>query len=361
MLHLLIKPASGLCNLRCRYCFYRDIAEHRSQKSFGIMSEATLENVIGKALSHSKRQCTFSYQGGEPTLAGLDFFKKAAQLQKKYNVNRVLIYNSLQTNGILLDGDWAAFLKENNYMVGLSLDGPKEQHDSCRVGPDNKESFGRVIKAAELLKRHGVEFNILTVVNGANVRNAQKLYRFFKNQEFSYIQFIPCINPLDGSKHVFSLRPGAYGEFLKKMFDMWYEDVLSGRGISIRQFDNYVGMLMGYPPESCGMSGTCSPQNVVEADGGVYPCDFYVLDPYKLGNLNECDFDEIESARGGSGFLAEEGIHSSCLACEFMFICRGGCKRYKTDGKYILCDDYKAFFAYTLPRMKQLAKYFQNI
>jgi Arylsulfatase regulator (Fe-S oxidoreductase) len=331
------------------------------------MSVETLETVLKKALATSKRECTIAYQGGEPTLIGLDFFKQSLVFQKKYNVNQVTIHNSIQTNGCLLNEEWAQFLAENKFLVGLSLDGTKEIHDAYRVTSDGKGSFHSVMKAANLLKKYHVDFNILTVVHAQTARHITAIYQFFKRSGFQYLQFIPCLDPLgeEAGQKAYSLTPKAYGDFMKRLFDLWYRDIKSGVFLSVRQFDNYVQMLMGYPPESCGMSGICSCQYVIEADGEVYPCDFYVLDQYKLGNLNNCSFEEIDRRRSEISFMEESyEINKTCQECNNFSICRGGCKRYystefdRLEPHQYFCTSYQEFFHDALPRLQKLARMF---
>ena len=364
-IHLLMKPSSGACNLRCRYCFYHDEMEKREQASFGFMTEQTLENVLRKALERAEGQCTIAYQGGEPTLIGLDFFRKSVELQKKYGRKGLKIHNAIQTNGYALNEEWAQFLAENHFLVGLSMDGTKETHDRYRLNPAGEGTFREVQRTARLFDRFKVEYNILTVVNAQTAKKIQSIYTFYKKNGFHYLQFIPCLDPLEeapGSRE-YSFTPKAYGEFLCRLFDLWYADLMAGEEMSIRQFDNYVQMLLGYPPESCGMSGVCSFQNVVEADGGVYPCDFYVLDEYCLGNLNTCGFEEIEKRRTELGFVEESrAIDPGCRSCRWLPICRGGCRRYREPRdengqlrRNYFCESYDRFFAYALPRLQGIA------
>ena len=199
-IHLLIKPASGMCNLNCRYCFYHDIVEKREQRSYGFMSEETLEAVIEKALRYAEQDCTIAFQGGEPTLAGLDFYKKVVEFQKKHNRKGVRVHNAIQTNGMLLDGQWADFLRDNHFLVGISLDGVKEMHDCNRLDARWEGTFGRVMDAISLLERHGVEYNVLTVVNRQTAARATRIYNFYKRNGLKYLQFIPCLDPL-GDEH----------------------------------------------------------------------------------------------------------------------------------------------------------------
>ena len=292
---LLIKPASSNCNLRCKYCFYHSLAENRETRSYGIMDIDTLEILVKKTLEYADVTCTFAFQGGEPTLAGFEFFEKLIEFQEKYNTKGVKINNALQTNGMVIDDRWAKFLHDNNFLVGLSLDGTKDIHDMNRIDAATKGTFNRIMKTVDLFNKYKVEYNILFVVISTVARHTAKIYNFFKRKNFRYLQFIPCLDPLDEEPggHVYSLTPDRFTTFLKTLFDLWYEDIKQDNIISIRYFDNLVGMIMGYPPENCGMSGICRCQFVVEADGRAYPCDFYVIDEWCLGNLKDKEFDEI--------------------------------------------------------------------
>lgn len=364
-IHLLIKPASGLCNIRCRYCFYCDITQKRELPSYGVMTLETLENIIRKTLSTARREVTFAYQGGEPTLAGLEFFRQSIQMQKKYNTRGITIHNAIQTNGMVVDEGWAKFFAENHFLVGLSLDGGKDTHDLFRVDAQGQGTYNRVMKTARLFEKFGVEYNILTVVNSVTAKRVESVYSHFKKQGFRYIQFIPCLDPLgeEIGGHDYSLTPQMFGEFLNHLFRLWYRDVIAGQGISIRTFDNYIGMLMGYPPECCGMSGVCGVQNVVEADGSVYPCDFYVLDPYRLGNLNTDSFEQLEQKRRELRFIEDSAqFNEQCEQCPYFFICCGGCRRmrlpqegYRYPMNYF-CSSYQSFFRENLGKMQQLAE-----
>lgn len=364
-IHLLIKPASGMCNLNCRYCFYHDIVEKREQRSYGFMTEETLEAVIEKALRYAEQDCTIAFQGGEPTLAGLDFYKKVVEFQKKHNRKGVRVHNAIQTNGMLLDGQWADFLRDNHFLVGISLDGVKEMHDCNRLDARGEGTFGRVMDAISLLERHGVEYNVLTVVNRQTAARATRIYNFYKRNDLKYLQFIPCLDPLgdEHGKMPYSLTAEDYGTFLCTLFDQWYRDVKNGEPCSIRQFENYIEMILGYPPEACGMSGVCGMQHVVEADGAVYPCDFYVLDEYRLGNLRSDSFEQINERRKEIGFVdVSMTIAPECRSCRFARLCRGGCRRHRPvnpDGALglnIFCKSYQKFFDHAESRLVELAR-----
>lgn len=360
---IMIKPASGACNQCCRYCFYADEMSRREVASYGMMDSSTLENVICKALEAADGMCTFMFQGGEPTLAGLAFFEKAVSLQKRYNHKRLTIHNAIQTNGLVLDGNWAEFFARNRFLVGLSLDGPKELHDRYRLDPEGKGTYNRVFRAAQLLKKHGVEFNILTVVTKQTANAIGKVYGFFDRSRLDYQQYIPCMDPLGetGGGQPYSLGPEEYGNYLCRLFDLWCADAEQGRVKYNRTFFNYLSILQGGPPESCNMQGRCSVQYVVEADGSVYPCDFYVLDAWRLGNLNTDSFDRIDRRRTELGFIQQsEAVAEDCCGCRWYGLCRGGCRRDRPAGadgalgKNMYCEAFRRFFEHAVPRMKLL-------
>ena len=363
-IQLLIKPASGSCNLRCRYCFYEDEMSLRSTANYGIMSLETLEAVVEKSLAYADRSCGFTFQGGEPTLAGLDFFRELMRLEEKHNRKGVQISNAIQTNGFGLDEAWAAFFAENHFLVGVSLDGNKYTHDACRVGPDGGGTFEAVMKTIALFERFSVEYNILTVVNRATAERADKIYSFYAKNHFRYQQYIACLDPMGepAGGRDYSLTPERYGDFLIRLFDLWYLDLQKGRQPYIRQFENYVALLLGYEPESCEQRGRCSLQYVVEAVGSVYPCDFYVLDRYRMGNFLENTVEELEQRGRESGFVqASLEPDKACRACPYLRLCRGGCRRNREIGpdgalgKNYFCPAYKRFFDVALPRLREIA------
>jgi len=343
---MLIKPVSGSCDLRCRYCFYQ-------QKGSDFMSPSTLETLVKKALVFADDSCTFLFQGGEPTLAGLPFYEKLVELQQIYNTKRVAISNAMQTNGMHIDAQWAAFLAKHNFLVGLSLDGPQVLHDQNRPN-----SFHRVMHSAQLLQQAAVQFNILCVVSRTNVMRGKQVYRFFKEQGFAHLQFIPCLDPIDVRRGSlpWSLSPKSYLAFLKATFDLWLHDAKAGVAPSIRYFDNLLCMVRGQPPEACGMGGICGCQFVTEVDGSVYPCDFYVDEQWKLGNLLEDGFADMRFSSACTHFIEESmQLHADCKTCTWLSFCRGGCKRDRfANDKNYFCETYQAFFAYALPQLRLL-------
>lgn len=364
---LFIKPASGNCNMNCKYCFYVDEMKNRKTSSYGTMSLNTLEAIVEKSLKSAGRSFMFSFQGGEPTLAGLDFFNHLISFEKKYKKPNQTIHHSLQTNGYALNEEWAEFFAKNNFLVGLSLDGNKDIHDANRQDYLNRDTFKKVMKTAELFKSKGVEFNILTVVTPKNARHAKQVYSFFKKNGLKYQQYIPCLPPL-GENNIQKdcLTPEQYGIFLKDLFQQWYIDKKNGNNIYIRYFENLLQMLAGYPPEACGLSGNCCNQWVVEADGGVYTCDFYVLDKWMLGNFNTNSVEEIEKNPIVSEFInLSKEIPQKCQKCKWFDLCHGGCKRERTTDENgsltnMFCDGYKDFFEFAVPKLVEILRNFQR-
>ena len=364
-LNVLIKPVSGACNMNCTYCFYCDEMENRSQKSFGIMSEKTAESLIQKALDGTHSACTFAFQGGEPTLRGLDFFRFFCDTVRSCNIHKIPVQFALQTNGLVIDTEWAAFFAEQGFLIGLSMDGNKRIHDSMRRRRDGSGSFNNILRASQLFDNRRVEYNILTVVSASLAKNIKEVYEFYLRNNFIYQQYIPCLDPI-GEKspaHEWSLTPEAYGSFLKTLFDLWYRSFKREKPVSIRYFDNLVLMLLERPPESCGMLGRCTFQHVIEADGSVFPCDFYVLDSYKLGNIHTDSFEDIAKAREKIGFV-EKSLHvdPECQTCKWYSLCRGGCRRDRDTftGKPLeknrFCASYKVFFPYAYERLADIAR-----
>lgn len=363
---VMIKPASGLCNMRCRYCFYMDELRCRETGCLGIMEEDTLEAVLREILKNASGSCTVAFQGGEPTLAGLAFFEKAVELEKKWNVNRCTIQNVIQTNGYCMDEQWAAFFAKEKFLVGISLDGNKELHDLNRRDAAGNGTFQKVMGAVRLLQQYKVEFNILTVVTAQTCRHARQLYQFFSKNGLDFQQYIACLDPLgeERGKYPWSLTPELYGKFLKDLFDCWYADASAGHPKYNRFFDNLLLILSGGRPEACGMMGFCSAQLIVEADGSVYPCDFYVLDEWKLGNFRENTLEDIEKKRRELRFIEmSTRHHPDCLQCKWQMFCRGGCRRDRSSevsgelGKNYFCKAYYDFFEYAYPRLAMLARY----
>ncbi len=362
---ILIKPASGLCNLRCKYCFYADEMKKRDRSNLGIMSDETLENVIKKTFEFAEGHVSCAFQGGEPTLAGISFYKKLIGYVAKYNIKNIKVDYSIQTNGIVLNDEWCAFLKEHNFLVGISLDGIKQIHDSFRLDEKEEGTYLKVLNSISLLKKYDVPFNILTVVNNKTALKAEKIYENYRKNGFLWQQYIACIDPYGETRGCedYSLDPELYGEFLISLFRLWKEDLYAGKQPYIRQFENYLMIMLGMLPEACEQKGICSIQNVIEADGSVYPCDFYVFDEWKLGNLNTDSFYDIYKHREESGFIERSMEEDEeCKTCPWRNLCRGGCRRHREDNgifhKNYFCEGYKKFFEETIDSWIQIEKDF---
>lgn len=365
-LSLLIKPASSSCNMCCEYCFYSDVANRREISNYGMISDETMEIIIKKAFAYADSMVSFGFQGGEPTLAGLEFYRRVIDWQKKYNQKRIQVGNAIQTNGLNINEEWAKFLHDNHFLVGLSLDGTKAIHDKYRKDAKKEGTFDRVLNAARIMTEYQVEFNILSTVNRDVAKNIEKIYYFFKKQGFQYLQFIPCLDELEsGERREYSLTAADYGDFLKRLFKLWYVDINTNHPMSIRYFDNLVMMAGGYPPESCGMAGSCSCYYMIEADGSVYPCDFYVTDEWRIGNIVTNGWEEMSSTSTAKKFVEiSRQVAEECRKCPYFGICRGGCRRNREpisigeNRLNELCPAFREFFSYALEDIIKAAKKF---
>ncbi len=355
---ILIKPASSLCNLNCKYCFYNDMASIRETASYGIMTEETAKNLIEKSLAFvDGGSVNYAFQGGEPTVAGLAFFEKFIQIVNALNVKKAKITYSLQTNGTLLTNEFCEFFSKHNFLIGISIDGKADLHNGNRVTKEGKGSFNKVMQGVDLLKKHKVEFNVLTVVNSLSKRKAKETYNFFTSHGMNYMQYINCLEPF-GMKSFssgFAIDNQGYFEYYKTILDLYIADKKAGKQVFIRYFDNLLAMLNGGRAELCGMNGVCGLQLIVEGNGNCYPCDFYCDDGYLLGNINESDlFDLAKSPNVEKFIVPSQKVDEMCKTCNVANLCRGGCRRerdYLNDGNLnlnIYCEGRKKFFEYFL-------------
>ena len=359
--NIMIKPASSACNMACGYCFYRDIAGNRDVADRGMLSLDRMERLVANALADADVYCGFVFQGGEPTLAGLDFFRAVVEFQRRHNTRGTRVENFIQTNGYCVDGDWADFFRENSFLVGLSLDGPAEVHNSNRVDHGGGGTFNRVMNAMHVLRERGAEFNVLSVVTGQNARRIASIYRFFMKHEVRHLQFIPCLEPLEARRGDadWHLSSEEYGRYLIRVFDLWFEDLRKGRYTSVRHIDNWLSILLGNRPEACSMTGRCSVQYVVEGDGGVYPCDFYVYDEWCLGSVDD-SFDELGRGETARRFVdASLAVPERCRACPWAGLCRNGCRRDRLPPEgggvavNFYCPSLRAFFEARIGAMRE--------
>lgn len=357
---LLIKPTSGDCNINCMYCFYRRVKEiYPGRDGVHVMPENVLECLIYDLLSYNFSTSVFSWQGGEPTLAGLDFFKTVVDLQKKYGHRGQVIGNSIQTNGILINKDWAQFLAKYKFLVGISLDGPEDAHNYYR-----QNSYKRVMDAIEILKEYNVEFNILTVVSEANVRRGREIYQFFRKNGFSYLQFIPCLewDPEKQKSRPYTFHSSDYGEFLCQAFDEWIKNDISK--VSVRLFEDIMSYYLGKGNPSCTFKDRCDSYLVVEHNGDIYPCDFFVYPEWKLGNLLENSLMDISNSELRKKFAnRKEELSEDCKHCEWLPLCHNGCqvdrfypiRNANVNKNNYLCSAYKKFFAYSENTFREIA------
>ena len=351
-LSVMVKPASSSCNLRCTYCFYHSLSTMRESAFHGMMEEKMIDDIITKALAFvGKDRFYLSFQGGEPLLRGKEFFIKVGKRLK----NRPNTFLAIQTNGTLIDDEWCQIFKKYNYLIGVSLDGTRE-YNKCRIKPNGESAFDDVMIGIMHLKNNDVPFNVLTVLSKNVVLNVDEIYKFYRNENFRFLQFIPCLKPLNGGDYNQEDYPTEkeYATFLKKLFGYYLVDIIKGNYVSIRQFDNFVRLAKGLNAEQCGMNGVCSVQFVIEGDGTVYPCDFYCLDEYALGNVSDMDFYEMSKSPVSKKFIEESLIvEEKCKKCPYYRLCKGGCKREKIDVEK--CNAYKEFFAYALPHLRKIS------
>lgn len=362
---ILIKPASAVCNLDCAYCFYLD-READPYKALPArrMTEETLERLVDTYLFYSYPASVFAFQGGEPTLAGLPFFEKLVQLQTQYGRTGQQVSNSMQTNAILLDKSWCDLFRSYNWLLGVSLDGPEPLHDLYRFNKGGQPTWRKVVNAVELLQKEKVEFNILCVLSQANVGQPRELYRFFRSLGVDNVQYIPLAEfDSDGNPMPFTINAEQYGRFLCETFDVWWPD---RRKMRIRFFDNLAEAVAGQKPGTCTMHETCDSYVVVEYNGDVYPCDFFVEKDWKLGNIALDSWTEIARRSRRYSFASKKTLaHPECQVCEYQTICHGGCPKFrhgphrKFEDLDYFCAAYKMIFAKAVgPLGKEIQKLF---
>lgn len=361
---VLIKPASGLCNMRCRYCFYNDETDHREVASYGIMRPETAEALVRRVFEYATGQVTFAFQGGEPTLAGVEYYRLFISYVEKYNTKGIRVAYAMQTNGYNVSDEMCELLSKNHFLVGVSLDGNGAVHDGSRIDISGDGTFKKVNETIRKLQKYGIDYNILTVVTDAVAKNISQIYNYFRSKNYKYLQFIKYINGLDCGGDSYAPSGKRYANFLKTAFGYYYEDFVSGKYISVREFDNFVMLAGGRPAECCGMNGSCSQNLVIEADGGAYPCDFYVLDEWRLGSIIDNSIAELYATDTAREFVARSRtLNEKCRTCPYLRLCRGGCARYRepcidnTLGQFSYCESYFDFFEHSAKRIAELARY----
>ncbi len=374
---ILVKPTGADCNIDCTYCFYLDRAGvlrpgfQQDGRGFDrmhgrAMSDQVQEETIRQMMRDGGQQVSFGWQGGEPTLMGLDFFKRAVNLQKQYGRSGQTVGNGLQTNGLSIDDEWCDFLRETNWLVGLSIDGPAHVHDHYRVTRNGKPTYDRVREAAERMTRKRVEFNALTVVNDYSAQFAREIYEHHKSLGIEFMQFIPCVETDPGNSGQaagFSVSAVAYGDFLCEIFDLWKADFRRGKPTtSVRYIDSVFHTYVGLQPPECTLLKECGCYVVVEHNGDVFACDFFVESDWRLGNvLGERLIDLLNSPKQKEFGLLKANLPQECLTCEWQKHCYGGCTKDRIrdpsdQGSNHFCGSYIRFFEHADSELKQLAK-----
>jgi len=362
--HILAKPSGAVCNLDCKYCFYLDKEELYPQSNFRMSSEV-METYVRQLLeAHQAPVVSLSWQGGEPTLMGLDFFRQVVEQAKRHQKPGTRIEHTIQTNGVLLDDEWCAFLREHAYLVGLSLDGPRELHDAYRVDKKGQPTFLRVMRALRLLQKHGVEHNLLATVSAANAGHPLEVYRFLRDEAGGrFIQFIPIVERRPAPELVSdrSVRAEEWGAFLIAVFDEWVKrDV--GR-VFVQMFDAALGSWLGMHPGLCIFAEKCGDALVLEHNGDVYSCDHFVTPDYRLGNIMETSLGDLVSSPRQRRFGSDkkDSLPRYCRECEVRFACNGECPKNRfietpdrEPGLNYLCAGYRRFFNHIDPYMKKM-------
>ncbi len=374
----MVKPVGSACNLDCKYCYYLD-----KESIYGgrepRMSDELLESYIRQYIEGNRVDTvTFTWHGGEPMLAGLDFYRRAVALQRKYACGK-RIENSLQTNATLIDREWCDFLKEHNFLVGVSIDGPQSIHDGNRLDKGGRPTFGRVMQAIELMRRTGVEFNTMSTVNRLSEGRGREVYLFLKSIGSRFMQFMPVVEytcrETPGSRpHIvpphtpgstlgeWSVSPRAFGDFMCDIFDEWIVNDV-GR-CYVQLFDVALAQWYGVRPALCAFCDTCGDSLVVEHNGDIYSCDHFVYPEYRLGNLADTTLLKAFASRRQADFGAAKHnrLPDECIKCRYYFACRGECPKHRFDRTAAgeehlnaLCDGYKAFFRHAEPYMRYMA------
>jgi uncharacterized protein len=351
---VMIKPVGDLCNLRCAYCYYRKVSPASSTGQ--MLSLELVERMFAGWLPKGPQKINISFQGGEPTLVGLQWFEGLFNILNRYRRTDQQITLALQTNGLQLDGDWAKLLSSHGVLVGLSIDGPEPLHDHYRRDAQGKGSFKKVLRAARLLIHEGVQVNAIVLLNDRNVSDPLGLYGFLKRQGFQWMQFIPCVEWTDKSTlKPFSITSEAYGKFLIDLFEAWYpKDV--GR-IFVRYFESLLLKLAGLPGGLCYLESHCHPGLTVEHEGSVYGCDHFVTEKWYLGSIDDPQWVHWDTHPRYVQFAKQKAqLPDSCASCSFVRICGGGCQKHRDPKtcRNIFCSAYKRFFGVSLLRLQNL-------
>jgi len=380
-MYVMLKPVGSACNLNCTYCYYLEKEHLYPSVKSQMMSDTILEKFTEEYINaQTQNEILFTWHGGEPLLRSISFYKKALEYQKKYGRGRK-IDNVLQTNGTMLTDAWCEFFKENNFLIGISIDGPQDFHDEYRRDKGGLPTFVKVMKGIDLLKKHGVEFNAMAVVNEYNANYPVEFFQFFKELGVKYIQFAPIVERINQQENglklttpdeeaelaEFSVLPIQWGKFLVGLFDEWIKEDVGN--IYIQMFDSTLANWVGEQPGICTLARHCGHAGVMEFNGDVYSCDHFVFPEYKLGNINTDSLASMMYSEKQLKFGTDkyDTLPRQCLECEFLFACNGECPKNRfartKDGEYglnYLCAGWKMFYGHVAPYMDFMKKELLN-
>ena len=360
---IMAKPSGANCNIACTYCYYRDKkALYKDNASFQMDDRVLREFTRQYIQSQRSHEIVFAWQGGEPTLLGIDFFRKALRYQEAFKQPGDAIINTIQTNGILLDKEWCLFLKQNHFLVGLSMDGPADIHNAFRRSTNGQGTFRQVYHALQLLKAYQVEFNILCVVSRANAGNGREVYRFFRNEGVQFIQFISLVRPSIDTENLYSASALEWGQFLCDVFDQWVTHDIGK--VFIMNFEGTLASWSGMEPSSCVHRPNCGQTMVIEHNGDLYSCDYFVDAAHRLGNIMDTDLSLLSNTPRQLDFEMRKSkrLPEECQSCKALRFCNGGCpadsilpsgKRGIVKNYY--CDGYRLYFEHTAFRMEKMS------
>lgn len=379
---VMTKPNGPRCNIDCAYCYYLEKERlYPAERKFR-MSDATLERYVGQLIAAGvaagQPEVLFGWQGGEPTILGVDFFRRAIELQRRLTPPGLRIVNTLQTNGTLIDDEWAAFLADEDFLVGISIDGPRAIHDRYRLDRAGRPTFDKVTAGLERLRAHRVEYNILCTVHRANAARGKEIYRFLRGLGTPHLQFIPIVERVapggglaaapqtdaDPGNAVskWSVSPRAYGKFLCNVFDIWFRQDI-GR-VFVQFFETQVGLWKGLPSSLCVLAETCGNALALEFNGDLYACDHFVYPEYLLGNIHHTDMPALAGSEQARRFGQDkrETLTAQCRRCTFRFACNGGCPKHRfltsrdgEPGHNYFCQSYTMFFQHAGNRLRHIA------
>lgn len=360
---LLIKPASADCNLRCAYCFYSGVPHPYPGSGPCRMSDPVLECVISGYMATEQPQYVFCWQGGEPTLMGLEFYRRVVELQQKHGRSGARVANALQTNATVISSEFAAHLAAYNFLVGVSLDGPAEIHDRFRVETAGRGSHEATLRGMGCLRQQGVEFNVLTVVSSANVRRGRQVYGYLRDMGILYHQYIPCVEfDEHGQPLPFTISAGEWGDFLCEVYDEWVRG--DTRRVSVRLFDSILALMVDGTRNLCQMADECCQYFVIEHNGDIYPCDFFVKPGLKLANAEKCSWERLQASSTYKDFGRRKSEWGqTCRRCNYFRYCSGDCPRNRlSQGKATprlswLCRGWRQFYGHALPGLQDLARW----